>query len=109
LDWVNASTPPDAGDAADRLAALIDWSGSEVALAAAQMEPASKMASTMADIDGVRRQQALWQQTGLSADLQIQLAQLVPTSTNGYFLAGETVVSALQSRLDSASPRSAAA
>lgn len=109
LDWVNASTPPDAGDAADRLAALIDWSGSEVALAAAQMEPVSMMASTMADIDGVRRQQALWQQTGLSTDLQIQLAQLVPTSTNGYFPAGETVVSALQSRLDSASARSAAA
>jgi len=97
---VNAATPPSAAVAAKLLAALIDWSDSEVANAAAQMEPSGKIATTLQEIDGVRRQQALWQQTGLSAELQIQLSALVPSSTTGYAAAGESVVAGLNSRLN---------
>ncbi|MEE9927112.1 Tc toxin subunit A [Microvirgula aerodenitrificans] len=97
---VNAATPPSAAVAAKLLAALIDWSDSEVANAAAQMEPSGKIATTLQEIDGVRRQQALWQQTGLSAELQIQLSALAPSSTTGYAAAGESVVAGLNSRLN---------
>lgn len=97
---VNAATPPSADVAAKLLAALIDWSDSEVANAAAQMEPSGKIATTLQEIDGVRRQQALWQQTGLSAELQIQLSALVPSSSTGYAAAGESVVAGLNSRLN---------
>lgn len=100
LAGVNAATPPSAAVAAKLLAALIDWSDSEVANAAAQMEPSGKIARTLQEIDGVRRQQALWQQTGLSAELQIQLSALVPTKTDGYAAAGESVVAGLNSRLN---------
>lgn len=64
------------------------------------MEPSGKIARTLQEIDGVRRQQALWQQTGLSAELQIQLSALVPTKTDGYAAAGESVVAGLNSRLN---------
>ena len=101
LAWVNASTSPSASDAANRLAALIDWSGDEVALAAAHMETTSKIATTLADIDGVVRLQTQWQQTGLSTDQQIKLAALSPQATAAdYHAAGQSVVAALQTRLD---------
>lgn len=100
LAGVNAAPPPSAAVAAKLLAALIDWSDSEVANAAAQMEPSGKIARTLQEIDGVRRQQALWQQTGLSAELQIQLSILDPTKTDGYAAAGESVVAGLNSHLN---------
>ncbi len=100
LAGVNAAPPPSAAVAAKLLAALIDWSDSEVANAAAQMEPSGKIARTLQEIDGVRRQQALWQQTGLSAELQIQLSVLDPTKTDGYAAAGESVVAGLNSHLN---------
>jgi len=96
LSWVNATTPPDAGQAADALALLLVWESSEVVDATAALP--GGLAKTVTDVDYVMRLQQLSTETGLSVTPLLAVGELVPggvTETwDAWQSAGESLVAA---------------
>ena len=96
LSWVNGSTPPDATQAAEALALLLEWESSEVADATAALPGA--MAKTTADVDHVMRLQQLSAETGLSVTPLLATGELVPGGVretwDAWQSAGESLVAA---------------
>ena len=96
LSWVNGTTPPDAAQAADALALLLEWESSEVADATASLPDA--MAKTVTDVDYVMRLQTLSAETGLSVTPLLATGELAPGGVDGTWdawqSAGESLVAA---------------
>lgn len=96
LAWVNGATAPDATQAAEALALLLDWESSEVADATAALE--GGLAKTVAEVDYVMRLQRLSAETGLSVTPLLATGELVPggvTETwDAWQSVGESLVAA---------------
>ena len=96
LAWVNDTTTPDATQAAETLALLLDWESSEVVDATAALP--DELAKTVADVDYVMRLQRLSMETGLSVTPLLATGELVPggvTETwSAWQSAGESLVAA---------------
>ena len=96
LAWVNDTTTPDATQAAETLALLLDWESSEVVDATAALP--DELAKTVADVDYVMRLRTLSMETGLSVTPLLATGELAPgrvTETWGAWqAAGESLVAA---------------
>lgn len=92
LAWVNQQKP-DAGQAAQALALLLDWESGEVQQAAMQANPGDGIAQNLSHIDTVLRLKTLCSKAGVAVETIIGAAALSTTSDYAQWQAiGEALI-----------------